>query len=162
MRDEDCSHTCVYYNISWNNAVLASENVEITRNERDRRSEIDLESLKKVAAVSIPDQCVLIQLFDVSFETSFHFLAIGIAVVIGTDVAMDIVSRSRPRGVLANRSITSLPFSDNCVNQFFLPPPSPSFPFHSKKLNLPASSIQSNYKQRIYHHPSNCICTPGD
>lgn len=110
---------------SWNNAVLASENVEITRNEKDRRSEIDLESLKKVAAVSISDQCVLIQLFDVSFETSFHFLAIGIAVVIGTDVAMDIVSRSRPRGVLTNRSITSLPFSDNCVNQFFLPPPSP-------------------------------------
>lgn len=57
--------------------------------------------------------------FDVSFETSFHFLAIGgIAACrqIGTDVAMDIVSRSRPRGVLANRSIiTSLPFSDNRV-----------------------------------------------
>lgn len=129
---------------------LAIENVEITRNEKDRRSEIDLESLKKVAAVSIPDQCVLIQLFDVSFETSFHFLAIGIAVVIGTDVAMDIVSRSRPRGVLANRSITSLPFSDNCVNQFF----SSLFLFPFSQQEIQSSSIVDTIKLQATHLPS--------
>lgn len=63
---------------------------------------------------------------------------------------------SRPRGVLANRSITSLPLSDNCVNRFFFQPP-PSLSQQKRNSIFRASSIESNYEQYIppsEHHSS--------
>lgn len=124
------------------------------------RSEIDLESRKKVLAVSIRDQCVLIQLFDVSFETSFHFLAIGIAAVIGTDVAMDIVSRSRPRGVLDLLPLTfPSPINHRTALTAFFHPSSiftPPRPFSPCEIEF--SIGESNYEQYEKHYSSNPVC----
>lgn len=73
-----------------------------------------------------------------------------IAAVIGTGVAMDIVSRSRE---VCSRIdlLQSLPFSDNCVNHFFFQPPPSSFSLSQQKRNsiFRAWSIESNYKQYI-------------
>lgn len=100
--------------------------------------EIDLE----IFYVSIPFEtnvslfnCSTFLLRNVVSFPSYHRY---IAAVIGTGVAMDIVSRSRE---VCSRIdlLQSLPFSDNCVNHFFFqPPPLLLLPFTTEeKFNLP-------------------------